>query len=293
MPYKFKNIALISRRKNPTAAKALLELVKHLKTKKINIFLEEETSTIFPNKKLATVERKDLKKKCDLIIVIGGDGSILSASRIAAKQNLPILGINRGTLGFLTDIKPNNITKIDEILSGKYNEESRCLLKTSIENKTKDTISNIALNEVAFFPRISGQLIEFSVYVDNQFLCAYRSDGLIIATPTGSTAYALSSGGPIIHPSLKNIVLVPVLSHNLSSRPIVLSNKSEIRISFSDKIINKLIILCDGQIQNSITSNSIIVTQAKEKLKLLHPLEYNYFETLRTKMNWEKENGKI
>ena len=293
MPHKFKNIAIIGRQNSSNAAKTLLTLIKHLKTKKINIFLELDSANILPKQNLPVIRSKDLKKHCDLIIVIGGDGSMLSASRIAASQNLPILGINRGNLGFLTDIKPTPIAKIDSILSGKYCEESRFLLKTSRENKKNGANNNLALNEIALFPSISGHMIEFSVHVDQQFLCAYRSDGLIIATPTGSTAHALSSGGPILYPTLENIVLVPVLSHNLSSRPIVISSKSEIEITFDKTTEDNSILLCDGQIQKAIIGKNIKITKAKEKLRLLHPAEYNYFETLRTKLNWERENKKI
>ena len=293
MSIKFKNIAIIGRQNTTGAAKTLSALIKYLQTKKINVALEHDTATIIPNCKVPTIPREKLKNNCDLIIVVGGDGSILSAARIAASQNLPIVGINRGNLGFLTDITPSNLTKIDEILAGKYLEEHRFLLTVTTENQNKLPNKSLALNDITFFSYITGRMIEFAVYIDQQFLCNYRSDGLIIATPTGSTAHALSSGGPIIHPTLKNIVLVPVLSHNLSSRPIVISNKSNIEIAFNENNLANLLVLCDGQTQTNIHSGPIKISKAKERLRLLHPTDYNYFETLRTKLNWEKENKKM
>ena len=289
MPLKFKNIAIIGRQKSVGVKNTLLALIKHLETKKVNFFLEKDTAAIIPKQKFPTIPHEKLKDNCDLIIVIGGDGSMLSASRIAAKQKLPIIGINRGDLGFLTDISPKNISKINEILEGKFYTEQRFLLAAKMENKKEVIAYNLALNDIVFLSYATGHMIEFSVHVDGQFLCNYRSDGLIVATPTGSTAHALSSGGPILHPSLENIVIVPMLSHNLSSRPIVINSKSEIKVTFNESNPDYLLILSDGQTQTMMQGGTITINKAKEKLKLLHPTDYNYFETLRSKLNWEKE----
>lgn len=293
MKFKFKNIAIIGRQNTQDAADTLQTIVRHLKNKKLKVFLEADSVSTLPNCKIPKIPREKLKDYCDLIIVVGGDGSLLSAARIAARQNLPIVGINRGTLGFLTDISPNNIAKIDDILAGKFHQEHRFLLQAKMENQNKLVAQNLALNDVVILSYTSGHMIEFEVTVDKKFLCSYRADGLIVATPTGSTAHALSSGGPILYPSLENIVLVPVLSHNLSSRPIVISSKSTIKISFNKSNITDLLILCDGQTQTMIQDGTITIKKAKEKLRLIHPRDYNYFETLRTKLNWEKEYRKI
>lgn len=292
MAIRFKNIAIIGRQNSSNAAKTLSLLIKHLKAKKINAYLEHDTASILPNNKIPTIPREKLKDYCDLIIVIGGDGSLLSAARIAASQKLPIVGVNRGDLGFLTDIAPDNIAKIDEILAGNYLQENRLLLEAKIDDQNKTTTKNLALNDVVILPYTPGHLSEFAVYVDQQFLCNYRADGLIVATPTGSTAHALSSGGPILHPTLENIVLVPMQSHNLSSRPIVIASKSEIKITFNEDNIADLLVICDGQTQTIAHGGAIKISKAKEKLRLLHPTDYNYFETLRTKLNWEKEYKK-
>lgn len=286
----FKSVALIGRQKQNTtgASKTLTNLIKYLQRKKINIVLEQDTAKILTNYNIPVTPCEKLRQHCDLIILVGGDGSLLSASHIAAKQNLPIVGINRGRLGFLTDIAPDNISKLDEILLGNFYEEQRFLLKvTEHKDKRKATAQNLALNDVVFLSYIAGYMIDFSVHVDQQFLCSYRADGLIIATPTGSTAHALSGGGPILHPNLEAVVLVPVLSHNLSSRPIVIKNTSTIKVTFNRSKATDLLVRCDGQAQAIPTGSSVIIRKAKEKLRLLHPTDYNYFETLRTKLHWE------
>jgi len=289
MALKFKNIAIIGRQTSLDGTKTLLALIKHLQKKRVKVVLEHDTANILPNSKIPVVRREKLKDSCDLIVAVGGDGSLLSAARVAARQKLPLVGVNRGTLGFLTDITPKNLAKIDEILAGKFFQEERFLLAAKMRSSNRIITQNLALNDIVLFSYATGHLIDFAVYVDKVFLCNYRADGLIVATPTGSTAHALSSGGPILCPTLENIVLVPVLSHNLSSRPIVVSSKSKIEIVFDRSNLTDLLVLCDGQTQTMMQGGVIEIKQAREKLSLLHPTDYNYFETLRTKLHWEKE----
>ena len=289
MKLKFKSVAIIGRQSSFDGTRILQILIKHLQKKKVKVFLEKDTASILPNCKAPIVERENLKNNCDLIIAVGGDGSLISAARVAARQDLPVVGINRGFLGFLTDITPKNISKIDEVLRGEFIQEKRFLLSAKMGTQNKTIAQNLALNDVVLFSYATGHMIEFAVYVDKEFLCNYRADGLIVATPTGSTAHALSSGGPILHPTLENIVLVPVLSHNLSSRPIVIDSKSKIEIVFDRSNPTDLLVLCDGQTQTMMQGGVIKISKAKEKLRLLHPKDYNYFETLRTKLHWEKE----
>jgi len=283
----FKSVAIIGRQNTVAARKTLSNLITHLQLKKINIALEQGTAKILPNHKLPVIPHEKLCDNCELIIVLGGDGSLLSAARIAACQDLPIIGINRGKLGFLTDIAPNNITKIDAILAGEFYEERRFLLASEMQNNDKAIVRNLALNDIVFLSYIAGHMINFSVHVDQQFLCSYYADGLIIATPTGSTAHALSSGGPILHPALEAVVLVPMLSHNLSSRPIVIKSNSTIKVTFNNANTTDLLVRCDGQVQTMLHGSSVKIKKAKEKLRLLHPTDHNYFETLRTKLHWE------
>jgi len=289
MNYQFENIVIIGHRKISKASDIVMSLIQYMQMHKITIFLEQETSKILSRCSLPSIQKEEFKNYCDLIVVVGGDGSLLSASRIAAQQELPIIGINLGELGFLTDITPNNIKKIDQIFLGEYHEERRFLLTSSGTNtKHNHDDQYLALNDIVISSTTTGRMIDFAVYIDQKFLCNYRSDGLIIATPTGSTAHALSSGGPILYPTLQNIVLVPILSHNLSSRPIVISNNSIITIKFNKSITDNILTIYDGQIRHNILNNIIKIKKTKKELLLLHPKDYNYFETLRTKLNWEK-----
>ncbi len=286
---KFKKIAVICRRNNRNSMDTLDYLMEYLKKQKIQVFIERETASFLAKNTVATVDANQLNKVCDLIAVVGGDGSFLSAARLAAKQNLPIVGINRGSLGFLTDITPRCIDKVGEIIRGIFYEEKRLVLKTTIANNNKKTTQNLAINDVVFLSHSTGHLIEFFVHLNGQFLCKYRANGLIVATPTGSTAHALSGGGPILYPTLENIVLVPMLSHNLSSRPIVIDGKSTIEITFIKSNATELLTICDGQLKSTLQEGKIRI-RAEKRLRLLHPKEYNYFDILRTKLHWEKEN---
>lgn len=289
MELKFKTIVLMGRQATAEAAATLCDLIAHLQPLNLNLLIEQETLRILPDCKLPTIQRDQLKNNCDLIIVVGGDGSLLNAANAAATQNIPVVGVNRGFLGFLTDIPPHNINKLDALLAGDYHLEHRFLLDVSTQNGPAITTQNLVLNDVVLLSSITSHMIEFSVLIDNQFVCDYRADGLIIATPTGSTAHALSGGGPILHPDLNAIVLVPMFSHNLSSRPIVVKNSSVIRIVINKNNHHDCRLSCDGQVQVfAAKDGEIHVKMSQHQLQLLHPLDYNYFETLRTKLHWEK-----
>jgi NAD+ kinase len=284
----FKSVALIGRHKTSEIIETLVAITNFLQSCHIKVVLEEETAKILPTTELPIYHKDILHLHSDLIIVIGGDGSLLNAANIAAESAIPILGINRGYLGFLTDIPPNNINKIGAILSGKYIEEQRQLLHTTIKLNDQVITECLALNDVVLLSSIAGHLVEFSVFINDEFVCDYRADGLITATPTGSTAHALSAFGPILHPSLEALVLVPMLSHNLSSRPLVIRNDSKIKIITLTSNTNQLRVSCDGHDRINLAPGSCIeITKAKKYLRLLHPLDYNYFETLRAKLHWE------
>ncbi len=290
MKFKFKTIAVVGRQNTPASIKAVVAVIKYLQKIGVRVLVECDTATILPANIAPTIECEQLGKVCDLVAVIGGDGSFLSGARLAARYNLPVIGINSGELGFLADISPKDLTKVDEILQGKLYQERRFLLQAKTKDVGKKSVQNLAINDVVLLSYTTGQLIELAVYVDEHFLCNYRADGLIVATPTGSTAHALSSGGPILYPSIDNIVLVPILSHNLSSRPIVISGDSKIKIVFEKYNRSDLLVICDGQTQVMLQGGIVEVTKAKEKLRLLHPKEYNYFDILRNKLHWERGN---
>jgi len=291
MKHSFKTIALMGKQQTPEVANTLNALIAYLteKTvKKVKLILEKQTALLFPQYRLPHFSHDQLGKHADLLIVVGGDGSLLSAARSSSKQNLPLLGVNCGRLGFLNDISPNKIAKVSEILHGKFSSEERFLLNLQIKDKKHRTRQDIALNDVALLAGTAGHMIDFSITINNNFVCKYRADGLIVATPTGSTAHALSGGGPILHPELNAIALVPMFSHNLSSRPIVINAENHVIISLAKHNTETARVSCDGQMHTAVTPGCCLhITKAQKKLHLIHPLDYDYFAALRTKLDWE------
>jgi NAD+ kinase len=290
----FQRIALIGREGTEGVPETLTALIDHLLTQKKQVVLEETTAHMIKNTRLTAVDAEDLKKNADLLIVVGGDGSMLNAAHIAVQQHLPVLGINRGRLGFLTDIPPDHLDKIDAILKGQYQEEKRFLLTAHIKHDGKKIANAAALNDVVLLPGNVAQMIEFDIYINDELVCSQRADGLIVATPTGSTAYALSGGGPILHPSLDAIVIVPMFPHTLSSRPIVVKDDSHIKIIIAKENNTSPNVSCDGQTRVAVSPGGQIEIQKNaENLRLIHPHDYNYYDTLRRKLDWEKRAVRV
>ncbi|MBK4765412.1 MAG: NAD(+) kinase [Pantoea sp. Brub] len=231
----------------------------------------------------------DIANQADLAIVIGGDGNMLSAARILSQYAIKVIGINKGHLGFLTDLNLKNLEyQLDAVLQGKYITEKRFLLELKIVSK-KTTRTYYAMNELVLHSGIVAHMIEFEVYVDQKFAFSQRSDGLIIATPTGSTAYSLSAGGPIITPLLEAISLVPMFPHTLSARPLVISSNSKITLKLSSYCTN-IKISCDSQIIIPIhKKDNILISRSRNLLNLIHPEKYCYFNTLTSKLGWAKK----
>ncbi|HAT7747104.1 TPA: NAD(+) kinase [Legionella pneumophila] len=293
MKQKFKRAILYARqhRANQEVNESLHRLVDFLSTQDIEIFQDSDTAASF-ELKAPVLPRKKMGAKHDLIIVVGGDGSLLSASRMAIKVNTPVIGINRGRLGFLTDILPQDIeSHLGPVLNGQYNEEERFLLHTKIYDKENSYFEGDALNDVVLGRGSETHLIEFDVYINQQLVSHYRSDGMILSTPTGSTAYALSAGGPIMHPQLNAIVLVPMFSHSLSSRPLVIDGEAEIELYISKSNETDLRISCDGHESRVVKpGQKVAVKKNGNRLRLLHPLDYHYYDTLRSKLGWESKH---
>ncbi|MCB1666666.1 MAG: NAD(+)/NADH kinase, partial [Pseudomonadales bacterium] len=195
---------------------------------------------------------ESLSRLCDLVVVVGGDGSMLNAAQSIASENVPVIGINRGRLGFLTDVLPEEIElRLSQVLAGEYSVESRSLLQLELLQDGERRHLGCALNDVVLHPGKAAQMIEFELFVDDRFVYSQESDGLIVATPTGSTAYAMSAGGPIMHPALNAIALVPICPHSLSSRPIVVGGDCEIRLVIGEKDSILPQVSCDGEVKFS------------------------------------------
>ncbi|KTD18081.1 NAD(+) kinase [Legionella jordanis] len=293
MKQKFKRVILYARqhRANQGVNESLHRLVDFLHRAQVDTYLDVDTATYF-DVNLPTLERRLMGKKQDLIVVVGGDGSLLSAARMAIKVNVPVIGINRGRLGFLTDISPDNIEEqLSAVLSGKYEEEHRFLLHTCIHDGETIYFEGDALNDVVLGRGNETHLIEFDVFINQRFVSRYRSDGMILATPTGSTAYALSAGGPIMHPQLNAIVLVPMFSHSLNSRPFVVDGEVKIDLKISARNESDLRISCDGHESRLVKPGQLVsIEKNTQQLRLLHPLDYHYYDTLRLKLGWESRH---
>lgn len=286
----FNTVGILGRVKNSAVKETLIAIINHLSAWSQPFLIEKETAEVLDDTTITTIDRELIGQHCDLLIVIGGDGSLLHAAHDIVDQKVPVLGINRGSFGFLTDIHPKHLEKIKKILDGEYHLEKRFLLTTIIRSNDEIIGEDIALNEVAIIPDSVPHMIEFELYIDDQFVYSQDSDGLIVATPTGSTAYALSGGGPILHPQLDALVLVPMFPHSLNCRPIVIEGNRELRIHISPNNITTPRLSCDGRACLPAPANSqIIIHKKAQELILVHPRDYDYYETLRSKLHWGKK----
>jgi NAD+ kinase len=294
MANKFSRIGLFAKSDNIEINETLAQVIKFLISKKVQIFIENNAATLLQNTNQLDIKPANkIGKHCDLIIVIGGDGSLLKAGRHIIDSGIPIVGINRGRVGFLADIPPNKLEKhLEEILAGEYQEDDRCVLKTEIIHHEEKISTHYSINDIVLYNGDIARMIEFEVLIDGQFVVNQRSDGIIIATPTGSTAYSLSGGGPILYPTLQAITLVPMFPHTLSSRPIVISDSSRIKLVVPDKKTTIPKISFDGQTHLDLAAtDQINISKHTKQLRLLHPKAYNYFAMLREKMGWHNTIG--
>ncbi|WP_061238064.1 NAD(+) kinase [Ectopseudomonas composti] len=289
----FRNVGIIGRLGSTRVLETVRRLKRFLIDRHLHVILEDTIADVLPGHGLQTSSRKMLGEVCDLVIVVGGDGSMLGAARALARHKVPVLGINRGSLGFLTDIRPDELElKVAQVLEGQYLTENRFLLEVEVRRQGEAIGQGDALNDVVLHPGKSTRMIEFELYIDGQFVCSQKADGLIVATPTGSTAYALSAGGPIMHPKLDAIVVVPMYPHTLSSRPIVVDGHSELKVVVSPDMTIYPQVSCDGQ--NHFTcapGDTLHVAKKAQKLRLIHPLDHNYYEVCRTKLGWGSRLG--
>ncbi len=230
----------------------------------------------------------EMGQQCDLAIVVGGDGTLLTAARFLADQGIPLIGVNLGRLGFLVDISPQlALASLDEILDGRFRAEERQRLQAKVLRGDEVVAEQTAVNEVVIHSWNSTSMIEIVTFIDGMFLNSQRSDGLIVSTPTGSTAYALSGGGPILYPTLKAIELVPINPHSLTNRPIVIADDSVVEIAFRHSRDFRARLACDNlSIPDIDIGDRIRIAKAHRSIRILHPLSYDYFEILRVKLNW-------
>lgn len=282
----------MGRVKNNNTRETFLNVIELLEALQVEFIVEQSVAKILELSGDFIKEASCIAQHADLLVVVGGDGSMLRAAQVAVDHDVPLVGINRGRFGFLADISPDQVHDLlPQVMQGKYIPESRMLLQADLRQQQ---VKQHALNDIVLSSGDTAHMIEFEVYVDGQFMCGEHSDGMIVATPTGSTAYALSGGGPIIHPASKAIVLVPMFSHTLTSRPIVINAEAEICFKIGNKpLASPPFVSCDGEKIAALQAGEEIHIHHKEKeITLLHPEHYSYFDTLGRKLNWGKKLAK-
>jgi NAD+ kinase len=288
MSRSFQTIALTGKYRDPRVGDSMLILARHLVAAGVKIVLDPEIDMDFADVSVAPLGGADLADVADLVVAIGGDGTMLYASRLVAGRDIPLLGINRGRLGFLADITPGEmLRRLDEVLAGDFVEERRLMLEAVIDNGSGPARRALALNDVVLQKRETGRMLDFENWVDGVYVNTHGGDGLVIATPTGSTAYALSGGGPIIHPSLDAITLVPICPHTLSDRPIVIRADSKIEVRVLERPDTSAEVACDGLPLGELAAGErLLVQAASEQVVLVHPRGHDYFRLLRSKLHW-------
>ncbi|ELV8625309.1 NAD(+) kinase [Vibrio cidicii] len=288
----FNVIAIIGKPRDQKAIQTHRDLYHWLTSLGYQVFIDDRLAHILDDVPAAHFSGLvELGEKADLAIVVGGDGNMLGAARILSRFDISVIGVNRGNLGFLTDLNPEDFqAALEAVLSGAYIEEERFLLEAEIHRHGQIKSHNAALNEAVLHPGQIAHMIEFEVYIDNSFAFSQRSDGLIISTPTGSTAYSLSGGGPILSPSLNAISLVPMFPHTLSSRPLVVDANRRIKLLVSPDNRGTQEVSCDGQVSLPVSpGDEIHIYQSPNRLRLIHPKDYSYYHVLRKKLGWSSK----
>ncbi|ROR32076.1 NAD(+) kinase [Inmirania thermothiophila] len=283
----FATIGIIGKHGDPAVGETIARLAALLAGRDLRLLLDEATAETCPGLELETADREALGRACDLVLIVGGDGTLLHAARSLVEHEVPLLGINLGRRGFLVDVSPAEMeATLDRILDGAYEEERRFLLAAEVVRDGERVGAARALNDVVVHKLDVARMIETEAHVDGRHLYTLRSDGLIVATPTGSTAYALSGGGPILEPSLDALVLVPICPHSLSNRPFVTGADAVVEIRVHAHAAQ---LTCDGQINLQLEAGDRVrVRRMAPPIRLIHPPGHDYYEILRTKLHWNR-----
>lgn len=282
----FNTIALIGKHKNPEIAAPLLRLGRYLESRDVEVLVDCLTAANIAENAYPAVTMEEIGVRADLAIVLGGDGTMLNIARKLAPFDVPLVGINQGRLGFLTDLSIDSMVKtLGAMLDGQYVMERRMLLYVEVMRDNTCVFGALALNDVAVNRGVGGNMIEFEVRINGEYVYSLRSDGLIVATPTGSTAYALSAGGPILHPSLDLIALVPVSPHTLSNRPIVVEPDAIVEILMHRTAVAR--VHSDSHSHFDLREHDrVVVQRSPHEATLLHSADHSYYRMLREKLGW-------
>ncbi|MDH5472786.1 MAG: NAD(+) kinase [Gammaproteobacteria bacterium] len=283
-----KTIGIITKNADEAVASTVRKLYDFLTDKAYTVIFDDNADGLLADKQIEICSREVLAHKSDLAIVVGGDGTFLSAVRTLADYDTPVMGINLGRLGFLVDISPvDMLDRLESILAGDFVDETRFLLHAQVISEGKVISEADAFNDVVVHIRDVARMIEFETYINGQFVNFQRADGLVVSTPTGSTAYALSSGGPLLHATLDAMVLVPICPHTLTNRPLVVNSESHIEIVIGENKQSTAQVTFDGQTAfDAKPGDRILISKKSSPIHLIHPSSYDYYEILRAKLRW-------
>ncbi len=284
----FSKIGIISKPDDRHIASTVLSIYQYLSAKSLEIYTDAVSTNLIGKASVPHSDISQIAANSNLVIVVGGDGTLLHAAHSIVQKDIPLLGVNLGHLGFLAEISPHEVEKqLDQILAGNYIEERRSVLEVNLIRDGKKVSTSTAINDVVVHVMQMVRMMEIETRVNEQYLNTLRSDGYIVATPTGSTAYALSGGGPILHPAVDAIVLVPICPHTLSNRPIVVNADSQVEVLLPEKNRYTALASIDGQINmDFMPGDKLKIKKGKFALRLLQPKEYDYFDVLREKLRW-------
>jgi NAD+ kinase len=280
--------ALIGRFSDARVAESALTLLPHLRKRGVRALLPEHDPLAAPPELVTRIPEDQIADQADLVVAVGGDGTLLYAARLVAHRGVPLIGINRGRLGFLTDVLPQDmIASVDAALDGHCERDDRSLLEARLIRSTGVTTTALALNDVVLHKWETGRMLDFETWIDGVYVNTHGGDGLVVATSTGSTAYALSCGGPIISPHLDVLVVAPICPHTLSDRPIVISGRSVITVKLIDRPDTRAQVTCDGVPLGELAPGSTLeIHPSAQKITLLHPDRFEYYRLLRSKLHW-------
>ena len=266
----------------------MLSLASHFYARGTCALVDPEVGLAFPPNSVVLCPEQSFATRAELIIAIGGDGTLLYAARLVAGHAVPLLGVNRGRLGFLTDVSPTSMLEdIDTVLAGRYTEDRRSLLAARLERRDAKPVTALALNDVVVGKWETGRTMDFETSINGRFVNSHSGDGIVIATATGSTAYALSCGGPIVEPDLDVWVLAPICPHTLSDRPIVVRAGSKIQLRMADRLGSHAQVTCDGTAIGDLNQGDTLFVEGSDaQITLLHPPGYDYYRLLRSKLHW-------
>ncbi|MGH8278578.1 MAG: NAD(+)/NADH kinase [Gammaproteobacteria bacterium] len=289
MSLHFSTVAVLGRGDAASSTPTLGQLLQTLEAAGAVALVDRALAPLLPKARGVRFEPQDqLSARADLAVVVGGDGTLLRAAHVFEQRPVPLVGINLGQLGFLTDISPASLaTDLSAILQGEYQAEERLALAAETIGSGKVTPCSVALNDIVIQKADGGRLIEFETRVDGRLVCAYRADGIVIATPTGSTAYALSGGGAILHPALAALILVPICPHTLGDRPIVISGDSQVEVRIINTHGGNAQATSDGQPGQALGADDRVrIKRAAHGVTFIHPRGYDYYQVLRSKLHW-------